>query len=513
MTHIVLAPAAAPAATRPYVVAFALAAVCVIAVAFFMLKMWDAALTRDVPWLLRTGQFILDNGRLPSGDLFSWTAPDRPLLLYQWLFMVLVAAIERVGGMEALLVVHVGLAGAIYLLGPLFVAVPRRVPPAFTIVVGAFVLAIASVNFTLRPMIATAALLLLQYAIVQGLRRRRLTLRAAGSLIVVVYVAWANLHNGVVLGLGSLALFAIGDLVERCRFYRFDPEDPDVEGQPLPAGRYAVLAGAAIVASLVNPYGIGIYAHLVEFSSQPYLSQVIQELRSPDFHGAQFRLFLLLIAALGLLMMRARRALAAADLLHLAAFTVATLICARFVVWAVLLYGLILPRALHHVWTARPNLRADIQAALCAAATTVRRAAAVAVFGAVAGLAVWLAATSTRVGDRCAGIAPTLAAYGTRVSAGEHTFMSPEAGSCAIAQASGFRVFIDTRFDFYGDAIAADAFGALRLQTGWKETLGRWRVDRLIVERRWPLAQALAIDPDFQILYEDAVAIIARPSS
>jgi hypothetical protein len=475
-------------------------------------EMWHAALTPDFPWLLRTGQFILDNGRLPAGDLFSWTAADKPAVFYQWLFMALVAALERAVGVHGLFILHVGLAAAIYLLGPLYAAVPRRVPPTITITVGAFVLAIATVNFSLRPMVASSAMLLAQYALVQALRRDRLSLRWALGLVTAIYVCWANLHNGFVLGVGSLALFAIGDLVERVGFYRFEPGDRDAEGRPLAIRRYLALAAAAICASMVNPYGIGLYTHLIEFSSQPYLNAVIQELRSPDFHIVQFRWFLLLMAALAALMMRARRAFAAADLLHLAAFTLATLACARFVVWAVLFYGLILPRALHQVSAAWLAMRADLRAMLCDTAAAVRRAAGLAAGGAVAGLAAWLAVSPVPLGDPCAAIAPALAAYDTRVPAGERTFLSPEAGSCAIARAPSFKVFIDTRFDFYGQAVTADDVDTLRLLPHWKDTLRRWQVDRLIVEKHWPLAQALAVDPDFQILYEDAAAVIARPS-
>ena len=64
----------------------------------------------------------------------------------------------------------------------------------------------------------------------------------------------------------------------------------------------------------------------------------------------------------------------------------------------------------------------------------------------------------------------------------------------------------------YGEDLAADAIRTLLLERTWKETLQRWKVDRLIVEKRWPLAQALAIDPDFRIVYADDAAVIAEPA-
>jgi hypothetical protein len=492
--------------------ALAFATLTVAAVVFFAAEMWHAALTPDLPWLLRTGDFILDHGTLPAGDLFSWTAADKPVVLYQWLFTALLAALDRAVGVHGLFVAHIGLAAAIYLVAPLYGAVPRRVPPSLTLAVAVVVLAIATVDLALRPMIASSAMLLAQYVVVQALRRGRLSLWKATGFIVAIYAPWANLDNGFGLGLGSLALFLVGDLVERAGFYRFEPGDGAVEGWPLAPQHHMALVAAAIVASLLNPYGVGVYAHLVPVLAPSYLSEVSDALRSPDFHVAQFRWFLLLMAALAALLMRARRAFAAADLLHLVAFTLATLACARFVAWAVLFYGLILPRALHHVSVTWPAIRRNVRALLYETAGSVRRAAGLATVGALAGVAAWLAFSATLVPDPCIDVAPALAGYGARVPAGERPFVSPRIGSCAIAQTPSFKVFIDTRFEVYGEAITMDDFDTLRLLPRWKETLRRWQVDRLIVEKRWPLGQALAADPDFEILYEDAVAVIARPA-
>jgi len=501
----------AAVAVRPLVPALAFAGFAGAATIFFATQMWHGTFTEDFAWLLRTGQIILAQRHLPAGDPFSWTAADKPLVLYQWLFMVLAAGLERLVGLKGLFVLHVAVAAAIYLLAPALGAVPRRVPPAFSIVIGALALAIVTVNFSLRPMIVTSALLMAQYALIQSLRRRELSFLWVSCLVAVLYGTWANLHNGFVLGLVSLAVFAVGDLVERCGFYVFAPEDPSIEGRPLTVAHYLPVAAVAFAASLANPYGFGLYTHLAAFSSQPYLSSVIQELHSPDFHLGQFRWFMLLIGGFALLMMRGRRAFAAADILHLAVFTLATLGCARFVVWAVVFYGLILPRALHHAWTARPGLRADLTALLFGTAMATRRAALGGVVAAVFGIGIWVAGAQSLPGDPCDAIAPALAAYGTSVPSGPRPFMGPEAGSCAIAKAPDVKVFIDTRFDFYGDELAADAIKTLLLAPHWKETLQRWQVDRLIVEKRWPLAQALAIDPDFRIVYDDATAVIAQP--
>jgi hypothetical protein len=504
----VLSPAAAERAVpvgRLVPAAAALAAVG--AAGFFAWQMWTAAITPDFHWLLRGGQLIGEQG-LPDAEPFSWSAAGQPVVFYQWLFMRLLAAGDALVGLKGLLFLQVAAGVAIYLGAPLF-AVPRRVPALLVLLVGGFALAIVTVNLGLRPMMATSALLLLQYMIVQAWRRGRVGFPLTAVLVAVSYAAWANLHNGVVIGLGSLALFTAGDGAERRGMYCFAPRDAETEGTPAHLGRYLLLAMTALAASLANPYGPGIYAHLLEFSSQKALAAAIVELRSPDFHIAQFRWFLLLMGLGAVALTGARRALGGADLLHLAVFTVATLLCARFVVWAALFYALILPRALHQLTTARGDLRADLRDLLLGASAAVRRYAAVALAGGAAALALWLATTPLQPDDLCRRYAPVLAADRAAFPAGGRWFAGAEIGSCSIGAAPGRRVFVDTRFDVYGEEIVTDMLRVLRLEPGWAEVLARRGIRRVVIEKGWPLAQLVKYDPKFRITYEDEVALIA----
>lgn len=501
---------AVPAAGPLLPIAVALAAVA--AAAFFGWQMWIAAVTPDLHWLLSGGRLLIQQLGLPAVDPFSWSAAERPVVFYQWLFMVALAAVDALLGVKGLMFLQIAAGVIIYLMAPLVAGVPRRVPAIFTIVIGCLALAVTTVNFGLRPMVATSALLLLQYCVVQAWRRGRIGYVPVVLLIAIIYAAWANLHNGVVIGLGSLALCGAGDQLQRWNLYRFAPADPAVEGDGAAPGRYAVLGFVALTATLANPYGVGIYAHLLQFSEQSALAGAIVELRSPDFHIAQFRWFLILVGLAGVTLMGARRAFSGSDLLHLAAFTLATLVCARFVVWAVLFYALILPRALHHLITARGNLRPELRDILSGSSAMMRRWTTICVWAGALALAGWLVATTQRPGDLCDRYAPVLARDAATAPAGGRWFASAELGSCAIGMTPGRRVFVDTRFDVYGDEIAGDMLALLRLEPRWDDVLRRWRFERLVVEKSWPLAQLIERDPQFRVLYEDEVALIAVPN-
>lgn len=495
-----------PAATPLLPISVALVAAG--AAAFFAWQMWTAAITPDFHWLLGGGRLIAEQGGLPAADPFSWSATARPVVFYQWLYMAMVAAGDALAGIKGLLFLQIAGGVVIYVLAPLLVGVPRRVPAIFTIVTGCLALAISTVNLGLRPMVATSALLLLQYCIVRSWRAGRIGFAPVVIMVAITYAAWANLHNGVVIGLGSLALFAAGDLLQRWNLYRHAPADPAVEGEAAATGRYVVLGLVALAATMANPYGIGIYAHLLQFSGQSALAGAIVELQSPDFHIAQFRWFLILTGLAGVALVGVRRTLSGADLLHLAAFTLATLICARFVVWAVLFHALILPRAFHHLVGGRDELR-EI---LSGTSGMMRRYTVIGLGAGAAVLAGWLAVTPQRPGDLCLRYAPVLAHDAAMAPAGGRWFGSAELGSCAIGLLPGRRVFVDTRFDVYGDDIVGDMLALLRLEPRWDEVLEHWRFERLVVEKSWPLARLIERDPQFRIVYEDEFALIAVPN-
>jgi hypothetical protein len=493
-----------------WIVAAATAIAAVGMAGLFTAVMWYNAFSTDYPWLWRGGQEILALGSLPATDTFSWTFVDKPVVQYQWRFMVLVAAVERVAGTDGLFAGLIAAAVAVYVLVPLYLGVPRRVPATLVVCCAGYALTIASINLSVRPMIATSAFLALQFALVRGLRAGRIGLPVALGLTAAMYALWANLHTGVILGLVSLALFALGDLAERRGVYRFEPEDPAAEGSPLTQRRYLLLGAAAALASLVNPYGIGIHLHVLGLSGQEFHNAAIEELQSADFHIAQFKWFLFFVGGFFLLLMRTGRVFAASDVLHLAVATIATLLAGRFIVWSALLYGLILPRALHHAWTARTDLRTTAGNAIRAGGAAARRWATAALVVFWIGLASWLALAAPAVPSKCDIFRPAALAYNALKRPTDRLFTGPVIGSCMIADLPGVPLFIDTRFDFYGDAMIRQVYRALRLSPGWQDLLDEWRIDTAAVERDWPLAQALAEDPRFAVLFEDDAAIILR---
>ena len=101
-------------------------------------------------------------------------------------------------------------------------------------------------------------------------------------------------------------------------------------------------------------------------------------------------------------------------------------------------------------------------------------------------------------------------AYAAQRSGMERLLTDPVSGSCIIAAAPGTRVFIDTRFDFYGKAFSIAALDALALKPGWRELIEAQRIEAALLDRKRPLAEALAADPRFTILFRNEEAVVVR---
>lgn len=478
--------------------------------AHFVMMMLDHAYTPDLPWLLESGCHLLKSHQLPTHDIFSWSYPDKPWVLYQWLFEVLTAGSWQQWGMQGTIRLFTVLMLGLYVFLPAAWLRRKGVPLAFIMLICGLNMLILPVNLSLRPMAATSFLVAAQFFLIQGFRRGSVSAKVLFPAMAGIYLLWSNLHTGVTIGLISLGIMAAGDFIERRGWYRFTPAVADIEGKPQRLRLYLGLAALGFLASLANPYGIGIYHYLAELSGQQYLNDNIIELRSPNFHTGSFQMFMLLMLGLVLVMQKCQRALSAQDILHLAVFTLATLFVQRFVVWASLFYILIFSKALFHVWQDR-TLRLAGLARFIKGLDALQP---VILGGAALGLLWFLVAPpegfpKARYGI-CSQYLKGLEAYGKIRQPGDRLFNDSVLGSCLLIRYPQDKVFIDTRFDFYGEDHLARQHVALELLGDWRGYLNRWDPTLVMIKSDYALGRLLTTQPGFKELYRDKKVVIFR---
>ena len=200
-------------------------------------------------WHVEVGREILDSGSVLRSDPFSFTRGARPWTAHQWLAECGMAAVHGLSGFDGLLLATATLLAAVYtwLASRMLRAGFHPLPVG---VVLAAVLLAGSHQFHARPLIVSIGLLGLTFAWLIDVDAGRRPLRWLWWL-VPVNVVWANLHAGVLAGIGTLGLCAAwwlfawllgkGHTPVRCRREAIE---------------LAVLTLLSVLAVLVNPYGL-----------------------------------------------------------------------------------------------------------------------------------------------------------------------------------------------------------------------------------------------------------------
>ncbi len=208
----------------------------------------------DFYWHIAYGRWILEHGMIPAGDVFSWSMHGAPYRLTQWLGETLMGAAYNLWGLNGTKVLSIALAAAT--IGFAWRAAAFHVHTSVALGI-ALVCNLVQIVTPMRPQLFSFALLaLLAYLLtawsVTHLRRYLLVLPALLAL-------WVNLHGGYVVGLIFIGLFCAGQLVEAW------------QARALRARRYELaflcgIASLSVLATLLNPYGIGAWESVLMIS-------------------------------------------------------------------------------------------------------------------------------------------------------------------------------------------------------------------------------------------------------
>lgn len=459
-----------------------------VSVYLFAVHMRQGAITSDWPWLWRTGQWIIGHG-LPSNDLYSWTMPDRAWLLYQWLFEVMAAIVYAAlgaGGMVAALCIT---SIVVYVLVPSWLNLRRGVPLYLALSLASATLIPVSINLGLRPMLVSCWALLVQFLVVERLRNGRLGLRPAALMLAILYALWANTHLGLTLGLLSLLLFAIGDVVDR---YRGDPETASLRA-------YGLLLTGSAIASLANPYGWHIYSYIIKLSLKQEMNAHIHELMPPDPGNPSVMVGIALLVLFVIQWARRPQNVGTGQALHVLVLALATALSLRFIVWAGLFHALVAPALWRRSGNAPDRPIASIPSPVML----------ISIYCVIALIAVIAPLRQAPV--RMAGCQPLAAGIrylDRHYPANTHWFSSETTGSCTRLYAPERRVFIDTRFDMYPQPFVLRWYRAYQHRTGWRQLFLDRHIRIVLLARGAPLRPTLASDPAYRRVWHDNHSVL-----
>jgi hypothetical protein len=271
-----------------------------------------AVLTEDIAYHLRAGQLMLESGELLDTDRFTFTVIGEPWLNQQWAASIGFAAVYEAAGWLGLLLMRALLIGLTF--GLVYLAC--RATGASQIVsslvaLGAF--AVAATNLALRSQLLGVVLFAAVMAVLAWRRKHPLLL----WLIPLLMLAWANTHGSFFIGWAALGVAVLEDLLARRRI----------------AALTLAVTALSVLATLVTPWGLGMWAYVVELSSNPVIAALVTEWQAPTLKSATGIFFFISVAAMiGLLLYRGR-VISWLQVLWLAGLVLLSLMAARSVVW------------------------------------------------------------------------------------------------------------------------------------------------------------------------------------
>lgn len=441
--------------------------------------------TVDLSYHIRLGEQIL-HGALPRVDTFTFSAPGAGWTDQQWLAQAVLAAVYRAGGWNSVVLLKAALTGGTFVFVFLACRASGASPRAAAgLTVASYLL--SSQNLGMRPQLLAVPLFAATLWI-SATRRRHPRRQLAIPLLVVI---WANVHGSFLLGPVIVGF----DWLEDRRDHA-------------PGARRTLLIGvAAAAATLVTPFGVGVWIYTATIGTNPTITRFASEWEPTtirSFTGAG-----LFVSAAFVTWLVARRPepVPWPTLLRLACFFALALPAIRGVVW----WGLVAPVTVAGLLRPAPSVASDGGGSPAAErrGSPVMNLTMVAIVIAAAALALpWWRATPARQASAVLKEAPEgIAAATSRVSApGDHIWVDQVWASWFEFRLPDRLVFVDSRIEVYPARVWTDYLDAANGREGWQGILDRWDVDVVVLSpgQSGELVERIGRDPGWRRTYQDA---------
>lgn len=450
----------------------------------------------DIWWHLRTGQWIVDHGSVPTTDPFSSFGSDTPWVAYSWLFDLLVYGLHAALGLQGIVLYSVVVSLGIVLVLHRLV---RRYGLPFALEFSLTAACVVSLLPTLgpRPWLLTILFFVIEADLLMKAQRASTTRGLFG--LPLVFMLWANIHIQFVYGLLLLGLAIVEPTIRSVLFgTRIDDQEKAFQRS------LALVALFCVLATLLTPYHQSLYRTVLGLVGQAGPFSMVAELRAPEFRSVSE--------------------------------------------WLVL--GMTLFAAFALGWQRTPRIFAGLLVLVGAfLAFRARRDSWFVVTGAVAIIGDWLAQTQVRSGQRHGWATGQVLGIGAIVVIGlvvagrrTATVESLEAAvtstfpveAAAFVERQGYTgplfnhfdwggyliwrlpqhpVSMDGRTNVYGDERLARNLSTWAGAPDWASNPELARASIVIGHTSAPLTMLLRRDPRFELVHEDSVATVffARP--
>ena len=444
----------------------------------------------DISYQVRTGQLTLEAGQIVDRDPFTFTVGGEPWLNQQWGASVLFAAVYDTVGWAGLLLLRAVLIGITFgLVYAACRAIDASRMVASIVTLGAFI--VAATNLALR----SQTFGVLCFAAIVAILVWRGRYPRLLWIIPLILLAWANTHGSFFVGWAAVGVALLEDLGARRRLARTT----------------FVVALLSVLATLIGPWGVGMWAYVVELSTNPVIASLVSEWQAPTLRTPTGILFFASVAfVLGLLLVRGR-VISWLQLLWLAGLALLGLLAVRNAIWwaigaapivALLASGLVV----------RGRRLGDpaFDAPRGLGYTAIAGAAGIL---ALAVLPLWRPIDSLYGPADLVLYAPRGVTEVLRDEArpGDRLFAEQKWGSWFELALPGVPVMVDTRIELFDAGVWGDYLHVITGRADWAEILDRWDVTFVaILADDAPLETFLGADPAWELRHRDDEGLVYR---
>ncbi len=482
----------------------------------------------DTCWLLALGDWIAEHRALPQTDPFSYTYalfhPGKAPVLYQWLTELAFHFVHKLSGLTGLVVLLAAVLAYAFICLPLAQLRRSSVPDVLAIALTCLTVLSTSFHFLARPEIFSYLFLGLWIELIlqvdSGPKSQPAILAAAALMMIL----WCNFHSGFALGLTVLVVYVA------CRL---TAKPAPGAGKGSQASLLIKLLCCSVLATALNPWGVRLWRYLPELFFMPFNGRIV-ELRSlsvADLSEFTYYPYIALTALVASLMLwRCRsigwRSVGLFPLLTAFGWAAAGLCCRRLIPFSALLMLAAVSCMYRQVKMAAPaNVRLGQPSLSCLLSgwsralkryydpTSAVFNLSVPLLAMLGAYMVALNVVALRLPQSSSAFRPPVEAvkFLARAGLSGRLFNDAQFGDLIIWQlGKQLPVFIDTRYDMYGERLIADYLRIISATDNWRELVDSYAIDLVFVSASDRLSSELKTLPGWRELYRDELAVIAQ---
>lgn len=448
-----------------------------------------------------SGRYILETLTIPTRDFFLYTIHNQIAPPYAWLAEVAYAAGYKALGSSGVVIVTALVLAITFTL--IYQELLRRETPRLLAApLTLWTAALTAAHWLARPHLFS----LLFMAILAP----RLTRLAKGENVPLlqfplILLLWANTHTAFIFAFLIWAAFIAGNLWER-RLEKRSLDNPTLR-------KLFLSAGLSFAATFVNPVGWRLWQLVLRHISSSYLTDLISEYQSPNFHEISGWLFLLTIAATVIILGLSIKKHNFAETILLAAWIALGLYASRNIpLFAIVSMPILaehsrqlldsvpaLVRPNHRIETIEAQLRGKLWSIL------------------ITLVCIALLATGTKLDANQQGYSfnkveyPVEAVDWIKLHPQEGNMFNyfPWGGYLIYRLCPEYQVFIDGQF-FYGETLIRQHQEILNADPGWEGVIQQYDIRWMLVPFDSIIAKVLQKDSGWAVLYQDQTAAIFR---